>query len=160
MQEKDLEIKDSLIPGAGKGLFTKVDIPEGTRIVEYKGRRTTWKDVKDDDGKNKYIFFINNKNVIDASRNLKQLARYANDAKGIGRVKGLKNNAIYVIIGKKVYIESTRDIPAGTEILVEYGKDYWDVIRENIEIDRRLEKEKKKKARKKERKKQKKNKKH
>src|SRR5690606_40160989 len=51
--EKHLYVKKSTLPNSGKGLFTKVFIPKGTRIVEYKGRRTVWKDVKDDDGKNR-----------------------------------------------------------------------------------------------------------
>jgi hypothetical protein len=34
--EKHLRIKRSLLPGAGKGLFTTKFIPKGTRIVEYK----------------------------------------------------------------------------------------------------------------------------
>src|SRR5215203_1292456 len=46
--EKQLFVKESTIPGAGKGLFTKVDIAKGTRVVEYKGRRTVWKEVKND----------------------------------------------------------------------------------------------------------------
>jgi uncharacterized protein len=34
--EKQLFIKISIIPGAGKGLFTRKPIAKGTRIVEYK----------------------------------------------------------------------------------------------------------------------------
>ena len=40
--EKELEIRTSTIPDAGKGLFTKIPISKGTRIVEYKGTVTTW----------------------------------------------------------------------------------------------------------------------
>lgn len=134
--EKQLYVKKSGIPGAGKGLFTKVFIPKGTRIVEYKGKRTTWKEVKDEDGKNGYIFYINRNNVIDALPATKTLARYANDARGMVRIKGVLNNSDYVIDGKKVYIEATKDIPPGSEILVDYGREYWQVIRENIKIDR------------------------
>jgi hypothetical protein len=129
--EKQLYVKRSTLPGAGKGLFTKKAIPKGARIVEYKGRRTTWKDVKDDDGKNGYIFYINRKNVIDALPRQKALARYANDARGISRVKGLKNNSDYIVDDMKAYIESKKAIPAGGEVFVDYGKDYWKVIREN-----------------------------
>ena len=31
----------------------------------------------------------------------------------------------------KVYITATKNIPANGEIFVGYGKEYWDVIREN-----------------------------
>ena len=46
--EKYLLVKESTIPNSGKGLFTKTFIPRGSRIVEYKGRITDWKSVKDD----------------------------------------------------------------------------------------------------------------
>ena len=127
--EKQLIVKPSSIPGAGNGLFTTVLIPKGTRIIEYKGRRSTWNDANHDDGKNPYIFFINSKNVIDALKYPKSLARFANDAKGIGKVKGINNNCEYAVEGHRVFIESFKDIPAGAEILVAYGKDYWDTIR-------------------------------
>jgi SET domain-containing protein len=57
------------------------------------------------------------------------MARYANDAKGIGRVEGLKNNSQYEIKTrqgeKRVFIVATRTIKANDEVLVDYGKDYW-----------------------------------
>ncbi len=143
--EKQLYIKKSTLPNAGKGLFTKKAIPKGTRIVEYVGRRSTWKDVKDEDGRNGYIFYINRNNVIDAQKNVKALARYANDARGLVRIKGLLNNSDYVVDGLKAYIESKKDIPAGAEILVDYGKDYWKVIRENMKLRKEEEQAEKKK---------------
>ena len=133
--EQQLVVKKSTIPGSGKGLFTKKFIPKGTRIVEYKGRITNWKEMKDawDNG---YIYSINRNRVIDAKRTLKALARYANDASGLIRVKGITNNCVYSNDGLKAYIESVKDIPAGSEILVSYGKEYWDVVRANLKIDR------------------------
>ena len=132
--EKQLYVKKSGLPNAGKGLFTKKFIPKGTRIVEYKGRISTWKEVKDEDGKNGYIFFVTRNHVIDALPHKKALARYANDARGLTRVKGILNNSDYITDGLTPYIESKKDIPAGAEILVDYGKDYWKVIRENIKL--------------------------
>jgi uncharacterized protein len=143
--KKQLYIKKSGIPNAGKGLFTKKPIPKGTRIIEYTGKRTKWKDVKDEDGKNGYIFYINRNHVIDALPTIKAYARYANDARGLVRIKGLLNNSDYIVDGLKAYIESKRDIPAGGEILVDYGKDYWKVIRENIKLRKEEEKEAKQK---------------
>jgi SET domain-containing protein len=132
--EKYLYVKKSTIPDAGKGLFTKVSIPKGTRIVEYKGRRSNWSKVKDEDGKNGYIFYINRNNVIDALPWKSALARYANDARGLVKIKGFYNNCDYIVDGLKAYIESKKDIPAGSELFVDYGKDYWKVIRENVRL--------------------------
>lgn len=134
-----LLVKESGLPGAGKGLFTTAMIPKGSLIVEYKGKITTWKEVDHREGSNGYIYYVKRNHVIDASRTRSALARYANDARGISRVKGLLNNAEYVEIGLKVYIKATRDIPAGAEIFVEYGKEYWDAIRYNIRLDEQEE---------------------
>ena len=132
--EKELVVKRSRIPKAGKGLFTKVFIPKRTRIVEYKGKVSTWKDVDHKEGKNGYIYYVNRNYVIDASTNKKALARFANDAKGLKHVKGINNNCIYALFNGKVYIESIKDIPANNEILVDYGKEYWNVIRYNARL--------------------------
>jgi uncharacterized protein len=128
--EKHLEVKPSTIPGAGMGLFTNIEIEKGTWIVEYKGRITTWKEVEYD-STNMYLYTVNPKHVIDARRTKKSLARYANDAKGLTRIKGIVNNCVYVNDGLRVYIEAIKRIPAGSELLVDYGKAYWDVIRKN-----------------------------
>ena len=129
--EEFLEVKESTIPNSGKGLFTKTFIPKETLIVEYKGRRTTWKKVEDD-YKNGYIYLINNNNVIDAKSYKKALGRYANDAKGLSRIKGINNNSVYEVQGNKVFIKAVKDIPAGSEILVDYGKDYWEITKKNL----------------------------
>ncbi|MGN6164899.1 MAG: SET domain-containing protein [Flavisolibacter sp.] len=137
--EKQLVVKESTIPNSGKGLFTQKFIPKGTRIVEYKGRITTWKDVKNDSD-NGYIYTINNNHVIDAKLTTKALARYANDARGLVKVKGITNNCVYANDGYRAFIESVKDIPAGGEIFVSYGKEYWDVMRENIKADKQKKK--------------------
>ena len=129
-----LIIKKSTLPQAGKGLFTTKPILKNEKIIEYKGEIIDWKEyenrVKEDrDG---YLFYINRKRCIDAFNTPQHKARYANDASGLSRVKGLKNNAEYEIFGDKCFIVATRNIKAGEEILVSYSKDYWDCVRYNI----------------------------
>jgi uncharacterized protein len=142
--EKSIRVKKSTIPGSGKGLFAKEFIPSGTFIVEYKGKITTWKEVDDNDGNNGYIYYVRRHHVIDASRRRTALARYANDARGLKRVKGITNNAVYDEVGLKVYIKAKKDIYPGQEILVEYGKEYWGVIRHNIKVEAQRKKLKEK----------------
>src|SRR4051812_26593285 len=112
--EKQLFVKTSTIPSSGKGLFTKTFIPKGTRIVEYKGRVSKWKDVKDEDGKNGYIFYVTRNHVINALPVKSALARYANDARGFSKIKGLTNNCDYVTDGLRAFIEAKRDIEKGS----------------------------------------------
>ena len=133
-----LKVKTSQLPNSGKGLFTTTSIKKGTRIVEYLGEIIDWKEYekrveRDEDG---YLFFVNKKHCIDAWNTPEHLARYANDAAGLGRVKGLKNNAVYETEGNRCWIVSTRDIKAGEEIFVSYTKEYWDCVRYNISIGR------------------------
>ena len=140
--EKQLVIRRSTIPDSGKGLFTKKLIPKGARIVEYKGKISSWKEADHRNGANGYIYYVKRYHVIDALPAPRALARYANDARGMSKIKGFTNNSEYLEDGLKVYITSKKDIPAGAEILVGYGKEYWDVIKENY---RNQEKEKTKK---------------
>ena len=130
--EKQLFIKESTIPGAGSGLFAKEFIPKGSRITEYKGKISNWEDANHQEGLNPYIYFVSEDHVIDSLNYKKSLARYANDARGMKKIKGLLNNAVYVEEGLKVYIDAIKDIPPGTEIFVSYGKEYWDVLKENL----------------------------
>ncbi|WP_153799230.1 SET domain-containing protein [Foetidibacter luteolus] len=132
--EKQLVVKKSTLPNAGKGLFTREFIPKGTRIVEYTGTVTTWKEVEHNDGANGYIFYVSSKYVINAAPHKEALARYANDARGFSRAEGKLNNACYEKDGNKVYIKSTKNIEAGSEIFVSYGKEYWDTMKKNAEI--------------------------
>lgn len=129
-----LVVKKSQLPSAGKGLFTTKDIKKGSKIIEYRGEVIDWKEyckrVKDD--KDGYLAFISRKKCIDAYNTPQYKARYANDAEGLIKIKGIKNNAEYQIIDDKVYIVATRDIKAGEEIFVSYSKDYWNALKYNI----------------------------
>lgn len=133
-----LIVKTSQLPNSGKGLFTSSPIKKGEKIIEYKGEIIDWKEYekrveRDEDG---YLFFINKKTCIDAFNTPQHKARFANDAAGLSRVKGLRNNSVYEIEDNRCFIVSTRDIKAGEEIFVSYTKEYWDCIRYNIKIGR------------------------
>lgn len=134
--DKHLYVKKSTLPGAGKGLFTKVFIPKGTRITEYKGQVVTWKEVeKMADYRNGYVFYFSQKYCIDGWKTKKGVAHFANDAKGILRVPGIKNNSDYITEKRRCFIEAAKDIPARSEILVDYGREYWDAIRYNVRLE-------------------------
>lgn len=125
-----LIIKKSNLPGAGKGLFTNKAIAKGSKIIEYRGeiigyneyRRRAKKEV------DQYLFYLRRDLCIDAMHTPQYKARYANDAKGITRVKGLRNNSDYIIYGDKCFIVASRNIKAGEEIFVNYTKSYWDYM--------------------------------
>jgi SET domain-containing protein len=134
---EDLEVKKSTLPKAGKGLFTKRDIKKGERFIEYLGEVITEAEL-DRRAENDiygYAFYISKKKCIDAYYTPEALARFANDAKGLVKVKGLRNNCCYTIWKNRGWIEAERNIKAGEEIFVSYGPEYWRDIRYNIKID-------------------------
>lgn len=129
-----LIVKKSQLPNAGKGLYTTTAIKKGEKVIEYKGEIIEWKDYRKriEENKDGYLFFISKKRCIDAFSTPQHKARFANDAAGIGRVKGLSNNCNYEIFGDQCFIVAKKDIKAGEEIFVNYTKEYWDAVRYNI----------------------------
>jgi len=145
-----LIVKKSKIPGSGKGLYTTKAIKKDSKIIQYRGEEIGWKEYKervdrDEDG---YLFFFNRNKCVDAFHTPQYKARYANDANGFGRVKGLKNNSQYEIFDDACFIVATRDIKAGEEIFTDYTKDYWDSMRYNVNLKKQQKKaaDKKQKA--------------
>ena len=129
-----LLIKNSTIPNAGKGLYTNKAITHESKIIEYRGEIVDYKEYRRRARREEdhYLFYLRRDLCIDALHTPQYKARYANDAAGINRVKGIKNNSEYWIFGDKCYIVAIRDIKAGEEILVNYTKPYWDCMRKRI----------------------------
>src|ERR1043166_9023299 len=92
-----LIVKRSTLPGTGKGLFTNKPIKKGKRIIEYRGEAINGSEFRRRLKANvfHYTFLINRNKYIDAFPTPRYKARYANDALGPGRLKGVKNNCIY-----------------------------------------------------------------
>lgn len=126
-----LIIKKSRLPGAGNGLFTTKAIRKDSKIIEYRGeiigyleyRRRARKEL------DHYLFYLRRELCIDSLNTPQYKARYANDAAGITRLKGVRNNSDYVIFGDKCFVVASRDIKRGEEIFVNYTKPYWDCMR-------------------------------
>ncbi|HEY1038986.1 MAG TPA: SET domain-containing protein [Bacteroidia bacterium] len=129
-----LIVKKSHLPGAGKGLFTTKAIRKESRIIEYRGEIIGYKEYRRRARKeiDQYLFYVRRDKCIDAIATPQYKARYANDAAGITRVKGFRNNSDYLIFEDKCYIVASRDIKAGEEIFVNYTKPYWDCMRKRI----------------------------
>ena len=139
-----LVVKKSTIPGSGKGLFTKRDIKKGERIIEYLGEIITEAECnrRAENNFSGYVFYISKRKCIDAYSDHKALARYANDARGLIRIKGIKNNCCYEIWKNRGWINAEKNIKAGDEIFVSYGAEYWRDIRHNIKLEKETQKAK------------------
>ena len=55
--------------------------------------------------------------MIDAYAYKKLTSKYINEAKGLQKIKGLNNNAEFVVEGLKVFAKATRDIPERSKYL-------------------------------------------
>jgi SET domain-containing protein len=140
-----LYVKKSNLPGSGKGLFTKTPIKKGEVVVEYLGEIIPWSEClkREEAGKGGYFMYVSSKHCIDARPTKDNIARYANDAKGFVKLEGVKNNAFYEMRGKRVFIVARKNLPEGSEILVGYGKEYWDTMKATIQKNNKKAKLKK-----------------
>lgn len=104
-------------PIHGFGVYARRNIPAGTRIIEYRGRRISndeadrlWGDMHQDDV---IVFFaLDNGRVIDARRD-------GNDARFINH--SCEPNCEAVEINNRVFIEALRDIRRGEELFYTYN---------------------------------------
>jgi uncharacterized protein len=146
----EVKIKTSQLPNAGKGLFALVEFKRGDIVCEYEGEIVTWAECerRSKEGHEGYAFFMTKNRCVDAYFTPWAFGRYANDARGVGRVEGLRNNAQYEIKRRdgvqKVFIVATRTIHPDQEVFVHYGDDYWRYLDGTREIILERERQKRK----------------
>ncbi|HVF56789.1 MAG TPA: SET domain-containing protein [Pyrinomonadaceae bacterium] len=99
----------------GLGLFTLQSIPSGKRIMEYVGPIVTTEEVNRRNGR--YFFEIDENFAIDGSPRT-NIARYINHS--------CRPNAEAFVAGRRVWIWSKKNIEAGEQITINYGKAYFD----------------------------------
>lgn len=110
-------VQRSRIASAGDGLFACVPFRKGDAICQYAGRLLRAADLPAD---RTYVVQVNGDHFIDGAQD-GGVARYANDA------GATHNNARLAVdrVRKRVILRATRNIAAGSEIYVSYGKGYW-----------------------------------
>ncbi len=104
----------------GNGIFASRAIPEGTTILEYKGKRLTPDEAdalhptNPDDPFHTFFFAISNGKVIDGGQR-------GNDARWINHSCTPNCEAQENQTGSRVYIVALRDIKKGEELFYDYG---------------------------------------
>ena len=122
----NLRIKKSLVPGAGRGLFTERDLREGEWVTKYTGDLMAHDDVNKE---SRYILQLTNDVSIDAARTNCDSGRMVNDPRGTGRQPNCK--FVYDRRTKRASIRTTCRVKKGEELLVAYGNEYWGWIRQH-----------------------------
>ena len=101
------------------GLFAKGDINKGEKVIEYKGRKFTHKQVEEDDrfdnSKAIYLFTLNERYVLDGDTKT-NTAKYINHS--------CDPNCEVDIIKGKIWIIAIKDIKKGDELSYDYGFGY------------------------------------
>ncbi len=116
----DFEVRESTIPGAGRGLFARVAVEPGETIGYYTGEVVGWERLTDQSySKSKYIFAVGRDRFVVARGPRANHIRYINHA--------TEPNAFAVVSTrwKTVRIEAIRPVKPGDEIFLDYGEDYW-----------------------------------
>ena len=112
---KGLALRQSKIHG--RGVYARVAIPQGTRIVEYRGERITMAEAEvrypdDPDAQyHTFLFAVDDEVVIDAAYQ-GNIARWINHS--------CDPNCEAVDEDGRIYIESIRDIAPGEELAYDY----------------------------------------
>jgi hypothetical protein len=105
-------------PIHGRGVFAKVDIPKGERVIEYKARKITWAQADrwyaDDESKpsHTFLFTLDDKYVLDGNKDANS-ARWINHACKPSCQPDEENG--------RVFIKAIRNIKAGEELSYDYG---------------------------------------
>ena len=101
------------------GLFAKSDINKGEKVIEYKGRKFTHKQVEENDrfdnSKAIYLFTLNERYVLDGDTKT-NTAKYINHS--------CDPNCEVDIIKGKIWIIAIKDIKKGDELSYDYGFGY------------------------------------
>ena len=101
------------------GLFAKSDINKGEKVIEYKGRKFTHKQVEENDrfdnSKAIYLFTLNERYVLDGDTKT-NTAKYINHS--------CDPNCEVDFIKGKIWIIAIKDIKKGDELSYDYGFGY------------------------------------
>ena len=123
-------VRESTIPGAGKGLFATRAFPKNAVVARYTGDLLDTQDGRDrEDGfeGSDYVLELSQLVSIDAARTDTADGRLINDIHGTR----LKANVRFVPYHaqRTVTIRTKRAIRAGEEFLLSYGRSFWDARR-------------------------------
>lgn len=133
-----LRIKQSTVPGAGKGLYAARDFAAGEEVTRYTGDLAIGRAAQGFFGGSKYVFGLNSNIAIDAARRNSAPGRMVNDSRGTGRPP----NLTWVVDNarRRVRMITTRPVKKGEEFLIPYGASYWKQAKKDVGKEKQAEK--------------------
>lgn len=121
IEAHNLEVKTSLLPNAGLGLFALRDFSAGEVVCVYSGTVYSLKESQQLIDKD-YVVFVSLNIHVDARNHPAVRARYANHNFDPTKVNGKLHRQPAL---RRALIVATHDISKGEEIYIDYGKAYW-----------------------------------
>jgi len=138
------ELKNSLIPGAGLGIFTKVDLPNNHKLADYKGR---WLSPEDYNNTDKELLYVWELYDYKGNPNRKKSEKYdpnrvigyrdgeyKKDSNFLRYLNHPRNSAEENVRAKQekdqIAYYTTRPVKAGEELMVSYGEEYGKTLLE------------------------------
>ncbi|CAE7555281.1 unnamed protein product [Symbiodinium natans] len=151
VSQEDIMVRNSTLKGAGQGVIARRNLPKGSVLPPYMGRLLTYREVglrEFNEGmeytwcplKNgaamlnmtpqelltgpqaaDMAFCVDSRDFADATENP---GRYVNGAKSRGQCELV--NVKMCELGRVMYFRTTKAVAAGTELITNYGGDYWD----------------------------------
>ena len=111
--QKWLRVAKSSVPGAGRGVFARKDIPGGTRVAEYTGKVCRDAEyAQEDEGDYVVLFAIGRGRVLDPRKGNASVARWINHS--------CDPNCAATREGDRIFIGTLRPLRAGEELFYNY----------------------------------------
>ena len=141
-------LKESTIPGAGRGIVVREDVPKNKKFLEYGGECITLAEAKKRQNKVHIVLSINcylcllaqTSTATQGNHHIKRLDTFAVDSKPTLRrpylwfaerhlLAGFANtldrslcNCKFVTVGDRIFLESTKPLLAGMEVIAFYER--------------------------------------
>ena len=124
--KENLQVKDSKIAGAGKGLFYVGTKPLAAKkkVTDYSAKQISKTANKDSD----YVLEVGKARYLDSEEKQNFVGRYINSNKGTGKPPNVRfstGTQVYDKANRKtVPIYSTKKLKNGDELLMNYGRSF------------------------------------
>lgn len=125
-KEFGVKIATSSIPNAGKGIFATKDLPKN-HMIQYARQKDFMTHAQMDarypgDTLAPYgMCDVHSDKCWDGLPYRSGLGRWANDPRGTKK----KDNLTFVVQDHKAYVKTTKKVKKGDELLIKYGRQYW-----------------------------------
>ena len=124
------EVRPSAIQNAGMGLYVLREVRAGEVVAHYSGVSLSAAEAAGSESD--YLLQIHSGLFLDAAATDNRAGRWINDGPHSGFTANARFASAYNtnpdnVQGRRwIKVFATRDIPAGTEVYVDYGTKYWD----------------------------------